>query len=66
MWNPDMVYQAEQARRAELYAQAEVARAARTAAGGRQLAARLGWALRRIGERLEGAGQGRLRHEPQS
>ena len=55
MWNPDMVYQAEQARRAELYAQAEVARAAHTAAGGRQ-----------IGERLEGAGQGRLRHEPQS
>jgi len=65
MWNPDMIYQAEQARRAELYAQAEIARV-RTAVGGRQLALRLGRALQRIGERLEGADQGRLRHEPQS
>ena len=66
MWNPDLVYQAEQARRAELYTQAEMARAARAAAGGRQLAMRLGRALRRIGERLEDAEQARLRSEPQS
>jgi hypothetical protein len=58
MWNADMVYQAEQARRAELYAQTEVGRAAARGAAGP--------GLRRIGERLEGAGQGQLRHEPQS
>jgi hypothetical protein len=65
MWNPDMVYQAEQARQAELYAEVEVARAVRTAPGVK-LAVRLGRALRRVGERLEGAEQARLHHEPLS
>lgn len=66
MWNPDVVYQAEMARRAELYAQGETERAARIGTSAPTFTVRLGRALKWIGERLEGAEQGHLRRQPHS
>jgi hypothetical protein len=57
MWNPDQTYVAEQARRAELYAAAEMRRAAQDGGTEARMIVRLGQLLERIGAGLQGAAQ---------
>jgi hypothetical protein len=54
MWNPDQTYAAEQARRMELYAEAELLRAARGNDAKTRLVVRIGRLLEKIGAQLAG------------
>jgi hypothetical protein len=64
MWNPDQVYLAEQARRAELYTEAEQVRQAQTSGVSVSPAALLGRAVRRLSERLVAAQAPQMGGEP--
>jgi hypothetical protein len=57
MWNFDGSYQAEGQRRAELYAEAELLRAARGGQVEERLLVRLGRLLERLGAQIQGGAQ---------
>lgn len=63
MWNPDQIYVVEQARRAELYAEAEQERLLSEPEAALPRIARIASALQRLGERLRSSPVTRLHNE---